>query len=128
MVGNDIYLEKIRVTCYFESSNSSRANAPLVQPNTATDMWVFIVKPKSMRYNAPANIAEAAAQGFRTSWNTEFTPDFYDQWTIVKQKHFKFKATTYPVVGMTNANQRFNNDLSPFMHSISYSLNLKRKV
>jgi len=29
---------------------------------------------------------------------------------------------------MTNANQRFNNDLSPFMHSISYTLNMKRKV
>jgi len=61
MVGNDIYLEKIRVTCYFESSNSSRANAPIVQPNTATDMWVYIVKPKRMRYIAPGNIAEANA-------------------------------------------------------------------
>lgn len=29
-------------------------------------MWIWIVKPKGMRYNAPVTPVEAQAQGFRT--------------------------------------------------------------
>lgn len=59
---------------FIQASDSYRTSSPYTVVNTATEMWVYIIKPRKMHYEYPSTEQQKFDQGFRLTWDSSFTP------------------------------------------------------